>query len=81
MNVTIRYFAMLRETAERGHEVITLSEPNVLALQLYDDAAARHGITLDRSIIRVAINGRYASWDSPISDGDEVVFIPPVSGG
>jgi molybdopterin converting factor subunit 1 len=81
MTVTIRYFAMLRQTAGRDHEVITLDDPDPSPSQLYDAAAARHGISLDRSIVRAAINGRYVSWDSPISDGDEVVFIPPVSGG
>ncbi len=29
----------------------------------------------------VAINSRYASLDHPLQDGDELAFIPPVSGG
>lgn len=81
MNVTIRYFAMLREKAGHDHEMVTLSDGGASPSQLYDDAVARHGFSLDRSIVRPAINGRYVSWNSPISDGDEVVFIPPVSGG
>lgn len=31
----------------------------------------------DRSI-RVAINRRWAHWDTPLSDGDEVAFLPPL---
>jgi molybdopterin converting factor small subunit len=27
------------------------------------------------------VNRRYAPFDTPLEDGDEVVFIPPVSGG
>lgn len=81
MHVTIKYFAMLRESAGRDHEVVTMSDSGTSPAQVYDDAAARHGLTLDRSIVRPAVNGRYVAWDSPLSDGDEVVFIPPVSGG
>ncbi len=29
----------------------------------------------------VAVNRVYASLDTPLRDGDEVAFIPPVSGG
>jgi molybdopterin converting factor small subunit len=28
-----------------------------------------------------AVNRRYAGFDAPLADGDEVSFIPPVSGG
>lgn len=30
---------------------------------------------------RVAVNGVYASMETPIGNQDEVVFFPPVSGG
>jgi molybdopterin converting factor small subunit len=32
-------------------------------------------------ICRPARNLEYAHWDDPVRDGDEVSFIPPVSGG
>jgi molybdopterin synthase sulfur carrier subunit len=31
--------------------------------------------------IRVAINQRFAAWDSPLAGGDELAFLPPISGG
>ena len=31
----------------------------------------------DRSM-RVAVNRRWAHWDTPLSDGDEVAFLPPL---
>jgi molybdopterin converting factor small subunit len=34
-----------------------------------------------RPHVRFARNGVYADADEPLSDGDEVAFIPPVSGG
>ena len=33
------------------------------------------------SVSRLAINGEYASLERVLEDGDEVVVIPPVSGG
>ncbi len=31
----------------------------------------------DRSI-RVAVNRRWAHWDSPLAEGDELAFLPPL---
>jgi molybdopterin synthase sulfur carrier subunit len=33
------------------------------------------------SEVRVAINQRFASADSPLQPGDELAFLPPISGG
>jgi len=29
----------------------------------------------------VAINEDFSDWNTPLKDGDELVFIPPVAGG
>jgi molybdopterin synthase catalytic subunit len=34
-----------------------------------------------RASIAASLNQEYAGWDSPVSAGDEVAFLPPVSGG
>ena len=31
--------------------------------------------------VRVAINQCFASADTPLADGDELAFLPPISGG
>jgi molybdopterin converting factor small subunit len=31
--------------------------------------------------VRVAINQRFASADTPLANGDELAFLPPISGG
>ncbi|MFK7913624.1 MAG: MoaD/ThiS family protein [Pseudomonadales bacterium] len=58
--------ALLEELAE------TLSPP-------LDVAAARALLT--GSNVRVAINQRLAAADAALADGDEVAFLPPVTGG
>jgi sulfur-carrier protein len=84
MNISIRYFALFREQSGREAEVRTFRSgggDSVTTGLVYADAADRHGFSLDRSVLRPAVNGRYVRWDTSLSDGDEVVFIPPVSGG
>jgi molybdopterin converting factor small subunit len=34
-----------------------------------------------RASLAASVNRHYAPFDAALSDGDEVVFIPPVSGG
>jgi molybdopterin synthase catalytic subunit len=34
-----------------------------------------------RPFVRAAQNGAYAAWESPLAEGDQVAFLPPVSGG
>jgi molybdopterin converting factor small subunit len=39
---------------------------------------AAEGLT---AVCRVAKNGEYAGWNTPVTDGDELAFLPPMSGG
>ncbi|QBB70285.1 MoaD/ThiS family protein [Pseudolysobacter antarcticus] len=79
MKYTLRYFASLADQAGCAEETweTALSEPRAL----YAELRARHGFTLDASRLRVAVNGEFADWHLALADGDEIVFLPPVSGG
>jgi molybdopterin synthase catalytic subunit len=49
---------------------------------LWDLLAGRHPALVEhRPFVRAAQNGAYADWASPLADGDQVAFLPPVSGG
>ncbi|MFY2764392.1 MoaD/ThiS family protein [Arenimonas sp. MALMAid1274] len=78
MSITVLYFASLRDAAGCSSEQWPL--PESLA-SLYEQLRARHGFPLSASRLRVAIDGDFADWASPLRDGCEVAFIPPVSGG
>jgi molybdopterin converting factor subunit 1 len=76
--VAVRYFASLRDAAGIEGETV---EATASLGELYDLLATRHRWRLARARLRVAVNGAFASWSDVPVDGDEVVFIPPVSGG
>jgi molybdopterin converting factor subunit 1 len=79
MQLSIQYFALLRE--QRGLTQETLSTAATTPAALYEELRARHGFTLPADRIRAAINGEFADAAAPLRDGDTVVFIPPVAGG
>lgn len=77
--VVIHYFAVLREQV--GCQSETMETQALDATALYAELQTQKPIRLSPSLIKVAINGEFASWDHPIGNGDHVVFIPPVAGG
>lgn len=79
MRVRLLYFASLRDAAGCAEEELDIAPQPLRAL--YRDARGRHGFVLPIERLRVARNGAFAHWDEMVADGDEIAFIPPVSGG
>lgn len=79
MNYRLLYFAALADAAGRGEETVSSDAGDVRAL--YAELAARHGFTFTPERLRVAVNGGFTDWNRRLVDHDEVVFVPPVSGG
>lgn len=77
--VHLQYFAILRE--QRGTDSETLTTQAATLRELYDSLVAEHGFTLSSAQVRPAVNEAVADWDRPVSDGDRIVFLPPVAGG
>jgi len=78
--VRARYFARLRELAGTEIEVMHVSDGATLA-DAYEAARTKHPGLPDQQGVRGAVNQEFAGWDAKIANGDEVAFIPPVSGG
>lgn len=78
-SVTIDYFAVLREA--RGEARETLETTAATAAELYEELRVRHGFSLPRSALRVAVNDDFVPWEHELRGGDRVSFIPPVAGG
>jgi molybdopterin converting factor subunit 1 len=77
--VTAQYFAAFRERVGREREVLRTAATT--AGDLYAEVAATHGFADSRATCKVAINDEFATWETPLKDGDTVLFFPPVAGG
>jgi MoaE-MoaD fusion protein len=79
--VKARLFARLREQA--GAEIETLELPaGSTVVDVYEALRRAHpALEADRAAVRAALNQEFADWGAAVEDGDEVAFIPPVSGG
>lgn len=77
--VHLQYFAILRE--QRGTDRETLTTEASTLRELYEALATQHGFTLSAAQVRPAVNEAVADWDRPVTDGDRIVFLPPVAGG
>jgi molybdopterin synthase sulfur carrier subunit len=79
VNYRILYFASLRDAA--GRDVEDVASDTHDARELYRECSQRYGFALSVDRLRFALNGEFANWDRPITNGDEIAFLPPVSGG
>jgi molybdopterin synthase sulfur carrier subunit len=76
MTIEVKFFASLRETL--GMDSVQIeARPGMTVREVWDQLTERDypANTL------CAINMDYARADDVVSDGDEVAFFPPVTGG
>lgn len=76
MNITVKYFASLREQLGKNEEILTLDQAIPVA-EVWENVS---GETQAENIL-MAINMEYVKADAIVKDGDEVAFFPPVTGG
>jgi molybdopterin synthase sulfur carrier subunit len=83
MKVHLRYFASIREALGQGSETTDTQAATLAALR--DELIARGGAyaeSLARGrAVRVALNQTMADETLALSEGAEVAFFPPVTGG
>ena len=83
--VTILYFARLKEALGTGSEELALPGSVGDLAGLRATLIARGGAWAQELAggrpIRAAVNQEMASPDTPVKDGDEIAFFPPVTGG
>jgi molybdopterin converting factor subunit 1 len=81
VHITVRLFARLRELV--GASELQRDAPGGATVATVWDAIAREhpAIAPYTGSISCAVNAEYARMTTPLGDGDEVAFLPPVSGG
>lgn len=81
MRVTVRLFARLRDLAGAGELTRDLPDHATVAT-LWQALVAEHpGLGAYESSLSCAVNAEYAKFRTALAEGDEVAFLPPVSGG
>ena len=78
MTITVLYFASFREAA--GMDSETMEKP-VSLTALYENLKSKYQFKFQLAHVRVAVDGVFVGWQQEVSDGSEIAFIPPVSGG
>jgi len=77
--VKVRFFAVFREAT--GEESVSLQTAAETASELFDEMAQRFSGLRHEAAALVAVNDEMVRWEHQISEGDEVLFFPPVAGG
>lgn len=82
VSVEVLLFARLRELVGESSLRVDVPDGSPSALDVWHALAQLHPrLAGADGGLRVAVNQSYADWDSPVSGGDVVAFIPPVAGG
>ncbi|MBW4581065.1 MAG: MoaD/ThiS family protein [Tildeniella nuda ZEHNDER 1965/U140] len=81
ITITVKLFAVYQEAC--GAPEITLDvEPGTVVASVRDRLIEAHPqLTQWRELTRFGVNLQFVEPDQLLHDGDEVVLIPPVSGG
>jgi molybdopterin converting factor subunit 1 len=81
IRVNVLFFGQIKELLGRAQDSTEIAESSCIA-DLFQQVAARNP-TLQkfRSSVVASRNQEFASWDTLLRAGDEIAFLPPVSGG
>jgi molybdopterin synthase sulfur carrier subunit len=82
-NVNLKYFASIREAIGQGSESVSTQTATLQALR--DELIARGGAYAEAlahgRAVRMALNQDLCDASAALSEGCEVAFFPPVTGG
>jgi sulfur-carrier protein len=81
ITITLKLFAIYQETLGVAEQALTLAT-GTTAGEVCDRLIAEHPTLLPwRDLTRFGINLQFVEANTPLQSGDELVLIPPVSGG
>ncbi len=85
MQIQLKFFASLREAVGTGSETLTVPADVRTAGQVRELLRTRGGVWAEAlaegRALRVAVNQQMADSSAPLTDGCELAFFPPVTGG
>jgi molybdopterin converting factor subunit 1 len=81
IRVNVLFFGRLKEIVGGPEQVLEIAEGATLE-ELFSRCAARYPeLSRYRSSLVATRNQEFTSWDTGLHVGDEIAFLPPVSGG
>ena len=81
MRVNVRLFAGLRELAGADTLALDVTEPATVATVWQATTVAAPALVPFERAISCAVNAAFSRMSQSVSEGDDVAFLPPVSGG
>lgn len=80
--ITVLFFAQVRELVGTDRLVLSADFPTVESLrQSLLQKGDRWALALEDGKLLAAVNQSFVPTSHPLTDGDEVAFFPPVTGG
>lgn len=79
--VTVKFFAQLRDAVGADSLQIAAADIEQVYVQLQQALDSEAWEQLRQDNVRVAVNQNIVSTNPALCDGDEVAFLPPVTGG
>jgi molybdopterin converting factor subunit 1 len=82
VRVNVKLFARLRELVGTGELALDVAGNRATVADVWAALVAAYPAAGDYArSMSSAVNLEYARMTTPVADGDEVAFLPPVSGG
>jgi molybdopterin synthase catalytic subunit len=81
IDVTIKYFAVLREVVGHAEETRSYPEGTTVSALLEELEGVYPALAGKRDRLSVAVNHQYASGELVLQNGAELALLPPVAGG
>jgi molybdopterin synthase sulfur carrier subunit len=81
ITITVKLFAIYQEIYNQPELTLTVAD-NTTVTDIFHLILTEHPeLSTWQTITRFAINMEFVASDTRLQDGDELVLIPPVSGG
>lgn len=81
VRVKVLFFGRLREIAGRAEETVEVTPGSRIEDLFASLVARRPELAQYRASLVASRNQEFAPWSTPVDAGDEIAFLPPVSGG
>ena len=80
MSVRFLFFSQSSDWVGSPQLDVDVNEPKKI-IDLINEIPSLHPLVEKIKWLRIAVNNEFSSFECEVNNGDEVAFIPPISGG